>query len=105
MLGCGDAGLPMDKRAYEGRWEAPGIRLEIRADGSVDYTRVRSHVHRRVLGSIRWFDGDDFVVGWPWWGTRFRVNRPPHMKSGRWRMIVNETELLKVSTLDDLIDV
>lgn len=105
LLACGEPGLPDDKRAYEGRWRGPGTLLEIRGDGRVVYTRVRAHVHRQVMGPIRWFDGDDFVVGWPWWGTRFRVERPPHLENGRWKMIVNEIELLRISTLDDLIEV
>lgn len=104
LLACTDAGVPSDKQDYLGRWKGPRTVLEIRFDGQVRYSAFLAHAHRRVSGTIRAFDGDDFIVGWPW-GTRFRVGRPPFLSNGRWKIIVNDVELERVSDLDEVIDV
>ena len=102
---AGDTRVPLDKQGYLGRWHGPGTLLEIEFDGRVRYTQIHADRHRRVAGTIRVFDGDDFIVGWPWWGLRFHVSQPPVLSNGRWRIVVNDVELERLDDLERVIEI
>ena len=95
LAACGKP-VPQDKGAYVGEWRAQTMGLLIRQDGSVAYKRIKAGVTTSVNGPLRKFEGDSFVVGIPFITTKFEVSTPPHQDAGKWKMVVDGVELIKV---------
>ncbi len=94
LLGCG-APLPEERHGYAGQWDGERTSLRITLDGFVSYERQAAAGRVHVDGPIRGFQGDDFSVGLPLIQTTFRVERRPWFEKGRWRMVVDGTELVR----------
>jgi hypothetical protein len=88
LLGCGNP-VPAEKMDYVGEWESPEMYLLITADGSVRYWRLRRGAETSITGPLRYFEGDDFVVGLPLLSTTFVVSTPPYNEDGTWKMVVD----------------
>ena len=84
---------------YVGHWRGDGVRLVIRADGHADYDRVQDRSHFSLEGNVHGFDGTGFRIGLGPLSAGFRVQRPPHLQDGRWRMTVDGVELTRVDIL------
>lgn len=89
--------IPPEKSTYVGQWNAPGMRLLITQDGSVDYKRLKGGVNTSITAPLKKFEGDNFVVGFGLWTTTFVVSKPPHEESGRWKMTVDGVELTRAA--------
>lgn len=85
--------LPDKKRSYAGQWEGENMRLHIAPSGEIDYERRRGSSQVTVTGPITQFDGDDFVVGFWFFETRFDVTQPPHLEGDTWWMTVDGVAL------------
>ncbi len=94
LLGCGIS-VPEDKQLYVGQWEGAQTSLRIDADGTVSYERQANPGHVTINAPIQEFRGDDFTVGLPLLTTTFEVSRAPWFEGGRWRMVVDGTELTR----------
>ena len=89
--------LPPEKSAYVGQWNAPGMSLLITQDGSVSYRRIKGGVTTTINAPLQKFEGDNFVVGLGLWTTTFVVSKPPREDAGRWKMTVDNVELVRTS--------
>ncbi|MEE8166211.1 MAG: DUF3859 domain-containing protein [Myxococcota bacterium] len=95
FLACGIP-VPEDKQLYVGQWNNAETSLRIDSDGTVSYERRGNVGNVTINAPIQEFRGDDFVVGLPLLTTTFAVSRPPWFEGGRWRMIVDGAELVRV---------
>jgi hypothetical protein len=97
LVACSAQPLPADKLDYAGHWRAPGIDLQITAEGRVHYRRSQGagKVEIEIDGPVAGFDGDDFIVGVMVMKTRFDVTAPPKDVGGYWSMTVDGVELTR----------
>lgn len=95
-LGCGQP-VPEDKSHYVGQWSGAGMRLEITAEGRVEYERLKPG-KVTISAPIQSFEGDDFLVGLPYLTTRFSVSQPPHRDGEHWKMVVDGVELVRAAS-------
>lgn len=94
LSACGQP-VPGDKAAYVGKWSAPTMSLLLTQDGSVHYKRVRGNNTTSIEAPIRRFEGDNFVVGLPFFFTTFEVSKPPYQDAQAWKMVVDGVELTR----------
>jgi hypothetical protein len=92
VAGCGKP-LPPDKHDYAGAWEGPQMQLVIGENGRLAYARRKSSGTVSVKAPINEFRPDGFSAGIGPFKTFFRVDRPPHLEQGEWRMTVDGVEL------------
>src|SRR5205814_396790 len=85
--------LPPDKRDYAGVWEGPQMQLLIGLDGKIAYARRKGSSTTKVQAPIKEFHADGFSAGIGPINTFFKVERPPHLEQGEWRMTVDGVEL------------
>jgi hypothetical protein len=85
------------KRDYVGDWQGPRMTLSIRADGTVEYERIKEGGNVSIKGPLKEFRGDDFVVGVSFLTTTFEVSEPPHEVDGQWQMVVDGVRLTRIS--------
>ncbi len=89
--------LPEDKLSYVGEWQSKEMGLLILGDGSVAYKRIKGGTTTSVNGPLKEFVGDDFVVGFSFLTTTFKVSEPPHQVNGQWQMVVDGVRLSRVN--------
>jgi hypothetical protein len=95
LAGCAQP-VPPEKLAYVGEWQDKTMYLLITQDGSVRYQRLKGGMSRSIEGPLRAFNGNNFEVGiWPM-VTTFVVSKPPYQEGDKWKMVVDDLELLKV---------
>jgi hypothetical protein len=93
LTACGQP-VPQEKAAYVGDWRAQTMALLLTRDGTVAYKRLEGGVMTRINGSLRRFEGDNFVVGVPIRSTTFV--KAPYQQAGAWKMVVDGVELTRV---------
>jgi hypothetical protein len=93
--------VPPARAAYVGDWEADNVRLTITAGGEVHYFRQRGNSRTTIDMPIKAFEGDDFIVGFGPFTTRFKVSKPPHREGNVWKMTVDDVELTRGLTPGD----
>lgn len=96
LVGCGKP-VPAEKSAYVGEWQEKTMYLLITQDGSVRYKRLKGGASTSVEGPLKGFSGDNFEVGVGPLATTFVVSRAPYQDGARWKMIVDEVELVKTA--------
>lgn len=94
LSACGQP-VPDDKIAYVGDWREQTMSLLLTKDGTVNYKRVKGGITTSINGPLRRFEGDNFVVGIPFFSTTFVVSKPPHQEAGTWKMTVDDVELTR----------
>ena len=94
LVACGKP-VPAEKSAYVGEWQEKTMYLLITQDGSVRYKRLKGGASTSVEGPLKGFSGDNFEVGVGPLATTFVVRKPPYQDGERWKMIVDEVELVK----------
>ena len=94
LAACGKA-VPQEKSAYVGEWRATGAYLVITQDGSVHYERRRGGASSSLDMPLKGFTGDNFDVGVGPFSTTFIVSKPPHQDGDKWKMVVNDLEMVK----------
>ncbi len=87
--------VPESKINYVGEWQSSEMALLISRDGRVAYKRVNGSMTKTVNGPIKKFSGNDFVVGFLFLTTTFKVSEPPNEKDGRWQMVVDGVRLTR----------
>lgn len=70
--------------------------LLILADGTVAYKRLKGGGTTSVNGPLKEFQGDNFIVGFAFLTTTFKVTQAPHEIDGVWKMTVDGVSLTKV---------
>lgn len=95
LAGCSEP-FPEVKRDYVGNWQSSEMTLLIRADGTVEYERVKKGGNVSIKAPLKEFRGDDFVVGALFLTTTFEVSEPPHEVGGQWQMVVDGVRLTRV---------
>ncbi|KFL35502.1 hypothetical protein [Arenimonas donghaensis] len=98
LAGCREP-IPADYAQYAGHWRGDGVLLVLMPDGHGNYERVSGGARTRVEGPVHSFDAEGFSIGVGVLSARFRVDEPPHLSRGRWRMTVDEQELVRVEIL------
>jgi len=98
LAACSGAPLPADKLGYAGEWRSETVQLVITPDGNVHYRRQDSGTNVSIDAPIKSFEGNDFLVGFGPFTTKFVVNKPPQMVDGKFRMTVDGRELLRTRT-------
>ena len=88
--------LPPDKSRYVGEWRSKEMSLLILQDGTVAYKRLKGGGSVSVNGPLKEFKGNDFVVGFAFLTTTFKVSQTPVLISGRWTMTVDGVRLVRV---------
>jgi hypothetical protein len=96
LLGCNQS-VPPEKTSYVGEWKDVTMQLLITRDGSVKYERVKGATTTKVSGPLKGFVGNDFEVGFGPFSTTFVVSKPPYREDDRWRMVVDDVELVRVN--------
>ena len=96
LAACSAAPVPADKAAYVGAWKGVGIELTITADGGLKYEKVSGSGTKSLNAPIKEWKGADFVAGLGPMTTTFKVDRPPYEEGGKWRMVVDGNELVRV---------
>ena len=94
MVGCGKP-VPPEKSTYVGEWQEKTMYLLITQDGSVRYKRLKGGASTSVEGPLKGFVGDNFEVGIGPMATTFVVSKPPYQDGEKWKMVVDDVELLK----------
>ena len=94
LVGCGKP-VPQEKSAYVGEWQEKTMYLLITQDGSVRYKRLKGGASTSVEGPLKGFVGDNFEVGIGPMATTFVVSKPPYQDGEKWKMVVDDVELLK----------
>lgn len=87
--------VPPARAAYVGDWRGENMQLLITAGGQVHYFRQRGSSRTSVDAPIQSFEGDDVIVGFGPFKTRFVVSRPPHREGNAFRMTVDGVELIR----------
>jgi hypothetical protein len=82
LAACSGDPLPADRLGYAGEWHAESVRLLITPDGNVHYRRQEPGVNVSIDAPIKKFEGDDFLVGLGPFTTRFKVSKPPSLRTG-----------------------
>ena len=96
LASCGKA-VPKEKSEYVGEWRATGALLVITADGRVHYERRKGGASTSLDLPLKGFTGNDFEVGVGPMSTTFIVSDPPHQDGDKWKMVVNELEMVKTA--------
>lgn len=96
LAGCGKP-VPLDKAAYVGEWQEKTMYLLITQDGSVRYKRIKGGVSTKVEGPLKEFKNNDFEVGIGPMTTTFVVSKPPYLDGDKWKMVVDDLELVKTA--------
>jgi hypothetical protein len=94
LAACGEP-VPDDKAAYVGDWLAPAMTLQLTKDGTIHYKRTQGNTTTSIDGPLRRFEGDNFIVGIPFFSATFVVSSPPHQEAGKWKMVVDGVELTR----------
>jgi hypothetical protein len=93
---CSAAPVPADKTTYVGTWKGVGIELTITADGGLQYEKLSGSGKKSLNAPIKEWKGADFTAGLGPIKTTFKVDRPPYEEDGKWRMVVDGNELVRV---------
>ena len=96
LIGCGKP-VPQEKSAYVGEWQEKTMYLLITQDGSVRYKRLKGGASTSVEGPLKGFAGNNFEVGIGPMATTFVVSKPPYQDGDKWKMVVDEVELIKTA--------
>jgi hypothetical protein len=96
LSACGMA-VPDDKAAYVGDWRGPNMTLVLTKDGTVSYKRLKGTTTTSINAPLRRFEGDNFVVGIPFFSSTFEVSKPPYQEGGSWKMVVDGVELTRAA--------
>jgi hypothetical protein len=92
---CQGEPVPEDKEEYVGNWEGTGMWLTITADGGLDYKRVKGSGTTSVNAPItRWGD-DEIEAGVLFMTTKFKIDKPPKKRKGKWTMKVDGVKLTR----------
>ena len=94
LLSCGKP-VPPEKSAYVGQWQEKTMSLLITQDGFVRYKRLKGGVTTSIEGPLKAFAGNNFGAGIGPMATTFIVSKPPYKDGGRWKMVVDDVELVK----------
>lgn len=94
LSACGQP-VPGDRSAYVGEWRSQTMSLLLTQDGSVHYKRVRGSTTTSIEAPLRRFEGDNLVVGLPFFSTIFEVSKPPYQDAQTWKMVVDGVELTR----------
>ncbi|MEQ3697144.1 MAG: hypothetical protein ABNH02_09310 [Pseudomonadales bacterium] len=103
LVGCSEP-LPQDYSTYAGDWRSSEMRLLILQDGSVSYQRIKNGMTTSINAPIKYFDGDDFVVGIGLFDTTFEVEQRPYQKGDTWFMVVDGETLQRVGQQPNEVD-
>lgn len=96
LTGCNNS-VPPEKVSYVGEWKDMTMQLLITQDGSVKYERVKGATTTKVSAPLKGFEGNDFEVGFGPFSTTFVVSKPPYRDGGKWKMVVDDVELVRVN--------
>lgn len=96
LLGCGKP-VPADKSNYVGEWQRDLTYIQITKEGAVRYRKKQGNVRKSIDGPLKGFVGDNFEVGVGPLAATFVVSKPPYQVDGKWKMVVDDEELTKVS--------
>jgi hypothetical protein len=96
LVGCGKP-VPQEKSAYIGEWQEKTMYLLITQDGSVRYKRLKGGGTTSVEGPLKGFVGSNFEVGIGPAATTFVVSKPPYQDGEKWKMVVDDVELVKTA--------
>jgi len=99
LAACGEP-VPQEHKSYVGLWTAPQMRLRVTADGRVAYKRVSGSTSKSIEAPIKSYQADGFTVGFGPFDTHFKVSRPPYQDGNQWKMVVDDVELVRTSTVD-----
>jgi hypothetical protein len=100
LISCAQP-VPPARASYVGDWQAENLRLTITAGGEVHYFRQRGNSRTTIDMPLKAFEGDDFIVGFGPFTTRFKVSKPPHQEGNVWKMTVDDVEVVRGLTPGD----
>ncbi|HEX5127820.1 MAG TPA: hypothetical protein VFW00_13830 [Rhodocyclaceae bacterium] len=96
LVGCGKP-VPPEKSSYVGEWQEKTMYLLITQDGSVRYKRLKGGATTSVEAPLKGFNGNNFEVGIGPMTTTFVVSKPPYQEGDKWKMVVDDVELVKTA--------
>ncbi|MEM0514479.1 hypothetical protein WCN91_03345 [Pseudoalteromonas sp. YIC-827] len=94
LCGCSKP-IPRERVDYIGYWQGVNMELYIHPDGAVSYVRQDGNTSKSINASIQEFEGDDFIVGFGFFNTRFAVTQAPQEIDGQYQMVVDGVLLIK----------
>ena len=98
LAGC-EQPVPASHEAYVGHWRGEGMLLVIQPNGHGDYERVQGRQRTSIEGPVHAFADGSFKIGIGMLSAEFKVQSPPQLVEGRWRMTVDEVELVRIDIL------
>ena len=93
--GCQGVPVPEEHKDLVGKWEGEGVTLSITAEGHCSYVKL-SGGKVEINGPIQRYGDDGFDVGVGPATTTFEVSKWPHEDGGKWKMTMDERELVRV---------
>ncbi len=96
LFACGKP-VPQEKAAYVGEWQSTTMYLLITQDGSIRYKRLKGGGSTSIEGPLRGFEGNNLKVGIGPLSTTFVVSKPPYRDGEKWKMVVDNMELVKTA--------
>ena len=94
FTGCSNP-VPSEKSDYIGEWRSQEMYLLILQDGSVSYKRLKKGRTTSINGPLKEFVGNNFVVGFSFITTTFKVSAAPTKINNEWKMTVDGIRLTK----------
>ena len=94
LVSCAEP-VPPARAAYVGDWRGENMQLLITAGGQVHYFRQRGTSRTTVDMPIQAFEGDDIIVGFGPFKSRFVVSKAPHRDGNVFTMTVDGVELVR----------
>ena len=85
--------IPSEHRAMVGTWEAPGMVLQISADGNLAYRREKDGSSVSIDAPVQQIGAGKFTAGIGPLVSEFRLDQPPRLENGVWSMTVDGVAL------------
>ena len=74
--------IPAEHRDMIGTWEAPGMVLQITADGNLAYRREKDGSSVSINAPVQQISAGKFTAGIGPMASEFRLDKPPRLENG-----------------------
>ena len=96
MVGCGKP-VPPEKSTYVGEWQEKTMYLLITQMVRSNTSDSKAGYPPRSRAPLKGFNGNNFEVGIGPMTTTFVVSKAPYQEGDKWKMVVDEVELVKIA--------
>jgi hypothetical protein len=87
--------VPVEREAFIGAWDGPGLLLVITPEGWMYYRRVKPRSSSTYRGPVKDLTDDAIVGSAFFFRVRLPVDTVPYYDGSRWRMVLDGVALVK----------